>query len=86
MIHVSSILADNDGVFPSLAIYSGTKLFNQIFGKLLDHKSRKFKTCILKPSTVTTKLTNFRENERSVMPNDVAVDTLRNMDKQTRGL
>eukprot|EP00347_Sterkiella_histriomuscorum_P012401 403368717 len=86
-VDFSSIIADNPLAHHS--IYAGTKKFNKTFTKM-QHSVYNRQTCgyssryncsrpstkylTIKPSTVTTNLTNYKQDFKSVQPEQVAVN------------
>jgi short-subunit dehydrogenase len=56
-VHLSSILGET--ALPFHGVYSGTKTFNRVFGKLMssNHKTNKAETLVVKPSGITTGMT-----------------------------
>ena len=78
-IHVSSVIGDID--LPFHGVYSGTKTFNRVFGKLTseNHRTNKAETLILKPAGITTGMTQNYKDPSFVDPEDVTFGMLREL-------
>lgn len=81
LIHTSSIASDLP--MPFASVYSGTKIFNEVFGVLLSQAHKKsthardlIVTQILKPSITTTKLAHYKDGITSSKPLDVVTGSL----------
>ncbi len=71
IVHLSSILGDLP--LPFYAVYSGTKTFNKVFGRLIyaTKGGNSPDTLIVKPSKTTTQMTDYAKDATTVDPVDV---------------
>jgi len=84
MVHLASV--GSNMAIPSLAVYAGTKAFNDIFGvqsQISFSKSSKLrclmKSLIVKPGTTTTEMTNMANDPSASIPEQVSLDSLHNL-------
>ena len=79
IVHFSSILGDMG--LPYHALYSGTKTFNRVFGRLTyqNQLTNPPDTLIVKPSTTTTAMTGYQKDVTSVLPEEVALGMFREL-------
>jgi len=82
--HLASVGSDMQ--VPSLAVYAGTKAFNDIFGvqsQIAFQKDSKLrclmKTLIIKPGTTTTEMVGMANDPTACMPEQVSLDSLHNL-------
>jgi short-subunit dehydrogenase len=87
LIQMSSILTDIK--LPFTAIYSATKRYDQRFGRLIDKQNRwspsaaHIDTLIVKPSTTTTAMTEYKKDPSAVMPDAVPKGVFRELGIRT---
>ena len=78
-MHLSSILGDF--ALPFHAVYSGTKTFNRVFGRMIytTKANNPPDTLIVSPSAVTTGMTEYLKDQTTVEPEQVVFGLFRSL-------
>jgi short-subunit dehydrogenase len=79
LVHLSSILGDMS--LPFHGVYSGTKTFNKVFGRMvyLGKYPKSPDTLIVKPGIVTTGMTDYHKDATSANPEQTVHGITREM-------
>lgn len=76
IVHLSSMLGENAG--PFYAVYSGTKFYNKIFGRLTSN-SCNADTLVVMSSGISTSMTNHKKSFGILEPEVVTNGILKNL-------
>jgi short-subunit dehydrogenase len=85
LVHLSSILGDMS--LPFHGVYSGTKTFNKVFGRMvyMGKYPSSPDTLVVKPGIVTTGMTDYHRDPTSADPEDTVLGVTREMGLRAYG-